>query len=117
MSFSFNWSGLNVPQITVNDPTQMAAKSGALFGAAAKGADRMIADREYAGILRGNSSEARQRLAELKAELSRLQARNEEIRSLLAGPKPVQPAMQTAPQQPQIPPTGPQGYPFTNQLG
>ena len=46
MSFSFNWSGLNVPQITVNDPTQMAAKSGALFGAAARGADRMIADRE-----------------------------------------------------------------------
>ena len=115
MSFSFNWSGLNVPQITVNDPTQMAAKSGALFGAAARGADRMIADREYAGILRGNSAESKQRLAELKAELSRLQARNEEIRALMEGPKPVQPAVPNM--QPQIPPTGPQGYPFTNQLG
>lgn len=114
MSFSFNWSGLNVPQITVNDPTQMAAKSGALFGAAARGADRMIADREYAGILRGNS-ESTARIAELKAELSRLQARNAEIRALMEGPKPVQPAVPNM--QPQIPTTGPQGYPFTNQLG
>lgn len=116
MSFSFNWSGLNVPQITVNDPTQMAAKSGALFGAAARGADRMIADREYAGILRGNSSEARQRLAELKAELSRLQARNEEIRSLIGKPQtPVQPNL-PVPQTP-MQPTSPQGYPYRNDLG
>lgn len=116
MSFSFNWSGLNVPQITVNDPTQMAAKSGALFGAAARGADRMIADREYAGILRGNSAEARQRLAELKAELSRLQARNEEIRSLIGKPQtPVQPNL-PVPQTP-MQPTSPQGYPYRNDLG
>ena len=116
MSFSFNWSGLKVPQITVNDPTQMAAKSGALFGAAARGADRMIADREYAGILRGNSAEARQRLAELKAELSRLQARNEEIRSLIGKPQtPVQPNL-PVPQTP-MQPTSPQGYPYRNDLG
>ena len=116
MSFSFNWSGLNVPQITVNDPTQMAAKSGALFGAAARGADRMIADREYAGILRGNSAEARQRLAELKAELSRLQARNEEIRSLIGKPQtPVQPNL-PVPQTP-MQPTSPQGYQYRNDLG
>ena len=116
MSFSFNWSGLNIPQIAVNDPTQMAAKSGALFGAAARGADRMIADREYAGILRGNSAEARQRLAELKAELSRLQARNEEIRSLIGKPQtPVQPNL-PVPQTP-MQPTSPQGYPYRNDLG
>ena len=114
MSFSFNWSGLNVPQITVKDPTQMAAQSASLFGSAARGTDRMIADREYAGLLRGNS-ESTARIAELKAELSRLQARNAEIRALMEGPKPVQPAVPN--KQPQIPPTGPQGYPFTNQLG
>lgn len=114
MSFSFNWSGLSIPQISGGDTTQMAAQSGALFGSAARGADRMIADREYAGILRGNS-ESTARIAELKAELSRLQSRNEEIRALMEGPKPVQPAVPNM--QPQVPPTGPQGYPFTNQLG
>lgn len=111
MSFSFNWSGLSIPQISGGDTTQMAAQSGALFGSAARGADRMIADREYAGILRGNSAEARQRLAELKAELSRLHARNSEIRALMEGPRPVQPAV------PNMQPASPQGYPFTNQLG
>lgn len=111
MSFSFNWSGLSIPQISGGDTTQMAAQSGALFGSAARGADRMIADREYAGILRGNSPEARQRLAELKAELSRLHARNSEIRALMEGPRPVQPAV------PNMQPASPQGYPFTNQLG
>lgn len=116
MSFSFNWSGLDIPQISGGDTTQMASQSASLFGSAARGADRMVADREYAGILRGNSAEARQRLAELKAELSRLQARNEEIRSLIGKPQtPVQPNL-PVPQTP-VQPTSPQGYPYRNDLG
>lgn len=80
MSFSFNWSGLQVPTIKGGDNGAKAAETAALFGKAAVGADRMIANKEYKDILAGMPQESEQIIM---AEIQRLEARNAEIRRML----------------------------------
>ena len=83
MAFSFNWAGLNVPQIQVKDRWQEAREDAANIGKALRGYEKREADREYAGLLERRNSEL-ERMDDISARISSLQKRNEEIRALLA---------------------------------
>lgn len=80
MGFSFNWAGLQAPTVRGGDDGAKASESAALFGRAAAGADRMIADLEYKDILSGMPTENEQQIL---AEIQRLETRNAEIRRIL----------------------------------
>lgn len=88
MSFTFNWAGVQVPQIeTQNNMKQSIADAGN-FGRAARGFVVDQADKEYQDILKNYSEGAERssnKLEALKAELARLKARNEEIRQQIGG--------------------------------
>lgn len=86
MAFSFNWAGVNVPQIQVKNQWAEAREDARALGAGARGAQNMIdrreADREYAGILDGYAGPSTDRGPEYRAlqqELASLKARNAEI--------------------------------------
>lgn len=84
MAFSFNWAGLNVPQIQPKDTMEQARADAANLGAAVRGYEVRKANREYADIIEGrNKSLAR--MDEISNRIAQLQRRNEEIRSQLAG--------------------------------
>ena len=77
MAFSFNWSGVNVPTISVEKGN--GAEAAAMFGSAARGFEKRQADKEYADLLKG----AQNNDAEIMAEIQRLETRNAEIRKML----------------------------------
>lgn len=84
MGFSFNWAGVNIPQIQVKDTTENAMRDAANLGAAVRGYQRMQANKEYGELLkkyreRGSS----ERVAALNNELRQLKARNMEIAAQL----------------------------------
>ena len=86
MAFSFNWAGVNVPQIQVKNQWAEAREDARALGAGARGAQNMIdrreADREYAGILdryAGPSTDRGPEYRALQQELASLKARNAEI--------------------------------------
>lgn len=86
MAFSFNWAGIDIPQIQVKDRWAEAREDARALGIGARGAQNMIekreADREYADILNGYKGPSTDRGPEyraLKQELASLKARNEEI--------------------------------------
>ena len=86
MAFSFNWAGVNVPQIQVRNQWAEAREDARALGAGARGAQNMLdrreADREYADILNGYTGPSTDRGAEYRAlqqELASLKARNAEI--------------------------------------
>lgn len=86
MAFSFNWAGVNVPQIQVKNQWAEAREDARALGIGARGAqnriDRREADREYADILDGYTGPNTDRGPEYRAlqqELASLKARNAEI--------------------------------------
>ena len=80
MGFSFNWAGVNIPQIQAKDTMQQAYTDAANLGSALRGYQRMQANREYGDLIKnyreGNYSE---KVIALKEELNRLKERNKEI--------------------------------------
>lgn len=82
MAFSFNWAGINIPQIQVKDRWTEAREDAANIGKALRGYEKREADREYADILNGYNGPNTDRGPEYRAlqqELASLKARNEEI--------------------------------------
>lgn len=120
MAFSFNWAGVNVPQIQVKDQWAQSREDLGNLGKALRGYEIRQANKEYADIIEGrNKSLAR--MDEISNRIAQLQKRNDEIRSQLAGMQQtaVDPAMQQ-----QVPtfvstesqPT-PANYPYSNPIG
>lgn len=87
MSFSFNWSGLSVPQIAGKREIQLQNQQDNVagkLGAAAWGMQKRAADEEYANILNQEySNDAR--IKEIQSEITRLEQRNAEIRQIIGG--------------------------------
>lgn len=77
MGFTFNWAGVNVPQIQGGSRNyQQAIRSDAqAAGNMVRGYEQRKAAQEYADILGGNASE----VASIKAEIARLEQRNAEL--------------------------------------
>ena len=87
MAFTFNWAGLSVPSIQVNNNSQNVRTDAANWGGAVRGYNNWKADQEYADIAkeyRGKVDSANSDLASMKAEVQRLRARNDVIRAQLA---------------------------------
>lgn len=117
MAFSFNWAGVNVPQIQPKDTTENAMRDADNIGRALRGYEVRQANKEYADIINGRN-DALTKMDEISNKIAQLQRRNEEIRSQLAGMQQtvVDPAMQQA--QPFVSTPGhetPSNYPFSNQ--
>ena len=82
MAFSFNWAGINIPQIQVKDRWEEAREDAATIGKALRGYEKREGDREYADILNGYEGPSTDRGPEYRAlqqELASLKARNTEI--------------------------------------
>ena len=84
MGFSFNWAGVNVPQIQPKDTMDQARMDAANLGSALRGYQRMQANKQYGELVkkyreRGSS----ERVAALNEELRQLKARNMEIAAQL----------------------------------
>ena len=82
MAFSFNWAGIDIPQIQVKDRWEEAREDAANIGKALRGYEKREADREYADILNGYEGPSTDRGPEYRAlqqELASLKARNAEI--------------------------------------
>lgn len=107
MAFSFNWAGLNVPQIQAKDTTQQAYTDASNLGKALRGYEVREANREYADIVNARN-DTLTRMGEISKRLAELQKRREEIRSQLYGMQ-QQPYSATQPQQ-AVP-----NYPYYNQ--
>lgn len=88
MSFTFNWAGVQVPQIEKQNNMKQSIVDAANWGGAARGYLVDRADKEYQGILNDytqNQELSRRNVEALRAELAQLKARNEEIRQLIGG--------------------------------
>ena len=83
MAFSFNWAGIDIPQIQVKDRWAEAREDAANIGKALRGYEKREADREYADILERRNSEL-ERMDGISARIASLQKRNGEIREILA---------------------------------
>lgn len=83
MAFSFNWAGIDIPQIQVKDRWAEAREDAANIGKALRGYEKREADREYAGLLERRNSEL-DRMDGISARIASLQKRNGEIREILA---------------------------------
>ena len=83
MGFSFNWAGTNINQINPQISRQ-AYEDAKNLGAAAAGARRMIGMQKYADLIRQASGGNASRIAEIQAEIGRLEARNKELGELQA---------------------------------
>ena len=84
MGFSFNWAGVNIPQIQVKDTTENAVRDAANLGAAVRGYQRMQANKEYGELLKKYRERGSdQRVAALQDELRSLKARNMQIAAQL----------------------------------
>ena len=94
MAFSFNWAGTNVNQI---DPqySRQSYDDAKNLGEAAAGLRKRIGMSKYADLIRNGSGSNDARIAEIQAEISRLEARNKELQSLATGYPGVQAAPQT----------------------
>ena len=93
MSFSFNWAGTNIQQINPQQSRQ-AYEDAKNLGTAAMGARKMIGMQKYADLIRNGSGANAGRIAEIKAELQRLENRNKELQSMATG----YPGVQAEPQ-------------------
>lgn len=83
MAFSFNWAGVDIPQLQVKDRWEEAREDASTIGKALRGYEKREADREYAGLIERRNSEM-ERMDGISARIASLQKRNEEIRALLA---------------------------------
>lgn len=84
MGFSFNWAGVNIPQIQVKDNWAQSREDAKTLGAALRGYEVKKANKEYAGLI-SSRNEALAKMDEISNRIASLQKRNEEIRSQLAG--------------------------------
>lgn len=90
MSFSFNWAGLNVPNVTYTKAID-DADFGKNLGLAARGIENRMAAKKYADKIdeyrmgqNAQSGTNRSRIAEIKAEIARLKQENAEIDATLS---------------------------------
>ena len=83
MAFSFNWAGIDLPQLQVKDRWEEAREDAANIGKALRGYEKREADMEYAGLLERRNSEM-ERMDGISARIASLQKRNGEIREILA---------------------------------
>ena len=84
MGFSFNWAGVNIPQIQVKDTTENAMRDADNIGRALRGYEVRQANKEYANLI-SSRNEALTKMDEISNRIASLQKRNEEIRAELAG--------------------------------
>ena len=88
MAFTFNWAGVNIPTVQggTNNYQQTIRNDAAHWGNALRGYEQRKANQEYADILNGfNNPNTSAKIAELQAELARLEQRNEEIKAQIGG--------------------------------
>lgn len=88
MAFTFNWAGVDVPTIQggSNNYQQTIRNDAASWGNALRGYEQRKANQEYADMLKGfNNPNTAAKIAELQAELARLEQRNEAIKAQLGG--------------------------------
>lgn len=84
MGFSFNWAGVNIPQIQIKDTTQQAYLDAANLGSAARGYERMRANKEYGDLIKNyRDGKYSEKVIALKEELTRLKERNRVIAAQL----------------------------------
>ena len=84
MGFSFNWAGVNIPQIQVKDTTENAMRDADNIGRALRGYEVRQANKEYANLI-SSRNEALTKMDEISNRIASLQKRNEEIRAALSG--------------------------------
>lgn len=89
MSFSFNWAGTNIQQINPQQSRQ-AYEDAKNLGTAAMGARKMIGMQKYADLIRNGSGANAGRIAEIKAEIQRLEDRNRELQNSMAASQQMQ---------------------------
>lgn len=94
MAFSFNWAGTNINQIDPNQSRQ-AYDDAKNLGEAAAGLRKRIGMSQYADLIRNGSGGNSARIAEIQAEIKRLEDRNKELMSLATGYPGVQAEPQT----------------------
>ena len=98
MGFSFNWQGLTVPQASKesNASYQASTRSdAAAMGNAARGYINRKGQQEYADMIANAQQSEDPRIAEIEAEISRLEARNRELEQLQAASQQSQPGFGT----------------------
>lgn len=79
MAFTFNWAGLQVPQMQRKDRSPQAVEAAGDFGRAVKGYEKKVANEEYMDLLNGPVDNPQA----IQLEIQRLEARNAEIRKQL----------------------------------
>lgn len=84
MGFSFNWAGVNIPQIQPKDTTDNAMRDADNLGRALRGYEVKQANKEYANLI-SSRNEALTKMDEISNRIAQLQKRNEEIKAELAG--------------------------------
>lgn len=84
MGFSFNWAGVNIPQIQVKETTENAMRDAENIGRALRGYEVRQANKEYANLI-SSRNEALTKMDEISNRIASLQKRNEEIRAALSG--------------------------------
>lgn len=89
MSFSFNWAGTNIQQINPQESRQ-AYEDAKNLGTAAMGARKMIGMQKYADLIRNGSGANAGRIAEIKAEIQRLENRNKELQNSMVASQQMQ---------------------------
>lgn len=86
MSFTFNWAGLSTPKIALKERDQQMRDDASAWGRAARGYTEHKANEEYADMLKQYDNPSNKtRIMEIKAEIARLEKRNEEIKAQLGG--------------------------------
>lgn len=86
MSFTFNWAGIHVNPVQVKDRSQQIREDAGNWGKAVRGYQVNKANNEYADMLKEYDNPSNKvQIMELKAEIARLEKRNEEIKAQLGG--------------------------------
>ena len=88
MAFTFNWAGINAPAIQggSNNYQQAIRNDAASWGDAARGYKINQANKEYADLLKEfENPNTKAKILEIKAEIARLEKRNEEIKQQIGG--------------------------------
>lgn len=89
MAFSFNWAGTNINQIDPNQSRQ-AYDDAKNLGEAAAGLRKRIGMSQYADLIRNGSGGNSARIAEIQAEIKRLEDRNKELQNSMAASQQMQ---------------------------
>ena len=89
MGFSFNWSGITVPQANINyTGAENARRDADMLGRAARGYQTRQANEEYADLIRNGVSKSNPRIAQLEARNAEIRARIAEIDKQIAANTP-----------------------------